>query len=115
MTGYARPELLASTDWLADNLDRPEVRILDVRWRPDGTARNHFAAGHVPGAVHLDWADELAHQDAALGQAQCGVQSGETASDDADGLAERRGAAPAREAWKMHSTGPNRTRSPAVR
>jgi len=59
LTGYARPELLASTEWLADNLDRPEVRIVDVRWRPDGTARNQFAAGHVPGAVHLDWADEL--------------------------------------------------------
>jgi hypothetical protein len=31
MTGLARPELLASTEWLADQLGRPEVRILDVR------------------------------------------------------------------------------------
>src|SRR5262245_38315103 len=59
LTGYPRPELLASTEWLADNLDRPDVRILDVRWRPDGTARSQFGVGHVPGAVHLDWAAEL--------------------------------------------------------
>jgi thiosulfate/3-mercaptopyruvate sulfurtransferase len=52
---HARPELLASPDWLAENLGRPEVRILDVRWRPDGTGRLVFAAGHVPNATYLDW------------------------------------------------------------
>src|SRR5674476_689087 len=34
---------------------RPEVRILDVRWRPDGTGRLAFAAGHIPNATYLDW------------------------------------------------------------
>ena len=63
MSGYPRPELLASTDWLAANLDRPEVRILDVRWRPDGTGRAAHAAGHVPGAFHLDWSTDLADPD----------------------------------------------------
>ena len=38
MAGFARPELVATSEWLAENLGRPEVRILDVRWRPDGTA-----------------------------------------------------------------------------
>ena len=52
---HARPELLASPDWLAENLGRPEVRILDVRWRPDGTGRLVFAAGHIPNATYLDW------------------------------------------------------------
>ena len=28
MTGFARPELLASTEWLADELGRPDVRIV---------------------------------------------------------------------------------------
>lgn len=56
---YARPELIASTDWLADNLDRPEVRVVDVRWRPDGSGQATYQAGHVPGAVYLDWATEL--------------------------------------------------------
>ncbi|MDR3546161.1 MAG: sulfurtransferase [Candidatus Limnocylindrales bacterium] len=52
---HARPELLASPDWLAENLGRSEVRVLDVRWRPDGTGRLAFAAGHVPNATYLDW------------------------------------------------------------
>lgn len=59
MSTYPRPELLATADWLADNLGRPEIRILDVRWRPDGSGRQVFAAGHIPGAVYLDWATEL--------------------------------------------------------
>jgi thiosulfate/3-mercaptopyruvate sulfurtransferase len=64
---YARPELLASTEWLAENLDRPEVRVLDVRWRPDGTARQVHALGHVPGAAHLDWLTELTEEDGGTG------------------------------------------------
>jgi thiosulfate/3-mercaptopyruvate sulfurtransferase len=59
MSGFARPELLASTDWLAEQFGRPEIRILDVRWRPDGSSRSVFAAGHIPGAVHLDWRADL--------------------------------------------------------
>jgi thiosulfate/3-mercaptopyruvate sulfurtransferase len=57
--GLARPELLASTDWLADQLGRPEVRILDVRWRPDGSGHNVWTAGHIPGAVYVDWRTDL--------------------------------------------------------
>lgn len=59
MSGFARPELLATTDWLADQLGHPEVRVVDARWRPDGTAAAAFDAGHVPGASHVDWRDEL--------------------------------------------------------
>ncbi|NJD26746.1 MAG: sulfurtransferase [Chloroflexi bacterium] len=59
MSGFARPELLATTDWLADQLGRPEVRVVDARWRPDGTALAAFEAGHLPGATHVDWRDEL--------------------------------------------------------
>ena len=54
-----RPELLASTEWLSDHLSRPEVRVVDVRWRPDGTGAAVHAAGHIPGAVHLDWSTGL--------------------------------------------------------
>ena len=59
MTGFARPELLASTEWLADELGRPDVRVVDVRWRPDGTGNAVFDAGHIPGATYLDWRSEL--------------------------------------------------------
>jgi thiosulfate/3-mercaptopyruvate sulfurtransferase len=60
--GLARPELLASTDWLSDQLGRPEVRILDVRWRPDGSGRATWAYAHIPGAVHVDWRVDLSDQ-----------------------------------------------------
>jgi len=59
LTGFARPELLASTDWLADELSRPDVRIVDCRWRPDGTGHSVFAGGHIPGATYVDWRTEL--------------------------------------------------------
>ncbi|MBI2775818.1 MAG: sulfurtransferase [Chloroflexi bacterium] len=65
MNGFARPELVASPEWLADQLGRPEVRIVDVRWRPDGTAASAFAAGHIPGAAHIDWRAELIEPDDA--------------------------------------------------
>ena len=55
VAGFARPELLATPDWLAENLGRPDLRVLDLRWRPDSTAATLHAAGHIPGAVHLDW------------------------------------------------------------
>ena len=59
LSGFARPEMLASTEWLADDIGRPEIRVLDVRWRPDGSGRAAHAAGHIPGAVHLDWRTDL--------------------------------------------------------
>jgi len=46
--GYANPELLAETDWLADRLSDPQLRVIDARWP------NQYAAGHVPGAVNLN-------------------------------------------------------------
>ena len=59
MNGLARPELLATPEWIDDQLSHGDLRILDVRWRPDGTASQVFDGGHVPGAVHLDWRAEL--------------------------------------------------------
>jgi thiosulfate/3-mercaptopyruvate sulfurtransferase len=44
--GYARPELLADTAWLAAHTSDPAVRIVDMRTRG-------FEAGHIPGAVAL--------------------------------------------------------------
>lgn len=55
MADFARPELIATPAWLAENLGRPDVRVLDMRWRPDGTAPSLYAAGHIPSAIHVDW------------------------------------------------------------
>lgn len=45
--GYARPELLVDTAWLAAHLQDRDIRIVDLRVRS-------YADGHVPGAVWLD-------------------------------------------------------------
>lgn len=59
MTAFPRPELIATPEWLADQMGRSDLRILDVRWRPDGSGVAAFAAGHIPRAVHIDWRTEL--------------------------------------------------------
>jgi thiosulfate/3-mercaptopyruvate sulfurtransferase len=62
-SSFARPELLASVDWVAENVARSAVRVLDCRWRTDGSGHRLFAEGHVPGAVFLDWPAELIDPD----------------------------------------------------
>jgi thiosulfate/3-mercaptopyruvate sulfurtransferase len=44
------PGLLVSTEWLANNLDAPDLRIVDVR------PTDAYAEGHIPGAVQVDLA-----------------------------------------------------------
>ena len=63
IVGYRRPELLASPEWLAENLGRPGFQVLDTRWRPDGSGKRVYAAGHIPGATHLDWRADLIESD----------------------------------------------------
>ena len=68
MSGLARPELLATTEWLSEHLGRQGVRLLDARWRPDGTGPDVYLAGQIPGARYIDWradlVDELENSDA---------------------------------------------------
>jgi thiosulfate/3-mercaptopyruvate sulfurtransferase len=47
--GYANAHLLIETGVLAERLGDPGLRVVDVR--PEG----EYAAGHIPGAVHLSW------------------------------------------------------------
>ncbi|MEJ7748379.1 MAG: sulfurtransferase [Candidatus Limnocylindrales bacterium] len=63
MSGLARPEHLATTEWLGEQLGRDGIRVVDVRWRPDGSGSALYAASHIPGAVHLDWRSELVEED----------------------------------------------------
>lgn len=41
--------LIASADWILQNLNSTDVKILDVR------SSNDYSAGHIPGAVNIDW------------------------------------------------------------
>jgi thiosulfate/3-mercaptopyruvate sulfurtransferase len=63
VSDYTRPEMLATAEWLAANLGRPGFGVLDCRWRPDGSGRRLYAAGHIPGAMHIDWRTDLVEQE----------------------------------------------------
>jgi thiosulfate/3-mercaptopyruvate sulfurtransferase len=49
---------LVSAAWLEVRLDDPSVRIIDL-----GKTRDEYAAGHIPGAQHVDWRAELVDPD----------------------------------------------------
>jgi thiosulfate/3-mercaptopyruvate sulfurtransferase len=55
--GYARPEVLVSTDWVAQHADQPWLRILEC----DEDVLL-YDLGHVPGAQKLDWHTDLNDQ-----------------------------------------------------
>jgi thiosulfate/3-mercaptopyruvate sulfurtransferase len=52
---------LVSTEWLAERLGQPSLRVVDVRWYldPSRRGRDEYAAGHLPGAVFLDVEEDL--------------------------------------------------------
>ena len=51
---YANPMALVSTDWVAEHLHDPAVRLLEVD--VDTTA---YERGHIAGAVGLNWTTQL--------------------------------------------------------
>ena len=53
-TAYAHPEVLVETGWVADNLGKPGIKIVEVD--VDTTA---YDQGHVKGAIGLDWRKDL--------------------------------------------------------
>lgn len=54
MSDYAHPEALVSTDWVADHLGDPGVRLVESN--EDILLYN---TGHIPGAVKIDWVSDL--------------------------------------------------------
>ena len=52
--GYAHPEFLVSTEWVAIHLTDPSVRIAESNEDP-----LLYASGHIPGAVEIDWTKDL--------------------------------------------------------
>lgn len=60
--------LLVSTQWLADHLDDPALRVVDIRGhvRPASEPLPHYfnhyddyVKAHIPGAVFIDWVHEI--------------------------------------------------------
>jgi thiosulfate/3-mercaptopyruvate sulfurtransferase len=56
MDMYAHPEYLIETDWVAEHLSDPKVRIIES----DEDALL-YKMGHIPGAVQVDWFTTLQH------------------------------------------------------
>ena len=56
-SGYAHPEVLVSTDWVAEHLDDPNVRVVE-----SDEDVLLYDMGHVPGAINLDWHTDLQDQ-----------------------------------------------------
>ncbi len=62
------PKTLVSTDWLAKNINSPDLRIIDASWYLPDMNRNpraEYDAGHIPGARFFD-IDEISDGRSAL-------------------------------------------------
>ncbi|MFN2581147.1 MAG: sulfurtransferase [Candidatus Dormibacteria bacterium] len=55
MADYAHPEVLVSTDWLAEHLNEPQIRVLEVDYDPSSA----YELGHIPNAVLIDWKRDI--------------------------------------------------------
>ena len=65
---HSDPRTLVSTQWLADHLKTPDLRVIDASWYlPDAgrDAKAEYAAGHIPGARFFD-IDEISDQRSEL-------------------------------------------------
>ena len=69
-------DLVVSTDWLAGHLTDANVRVVDMRGSVVTTqvapgveqadyrgARDEYLAGHIPGAVYVDWTKDIIDPD----------------------------------------------------
>ena len=52
--GYANPDVLVSTDWVAQHLNDPNIRLVESN--EDVLL---YDTGHIPGAVNIDWHADL--------------------------------------------------------
>ncbi|WP_236030980.1 rhodanese-like domain-containing protein [Ktedonospora formicarum] len=78
-----RQAFLVETEWLAEHLSDPHLRIVDMRGyvrsvereESDGTkvqdthyvgARDEYEQEHIPGAVYIDWSSDIVDHDDAV-------------------------------------------------
>src|SRR5258708_39928782 len=54
MTEYANPAALVSTQWVADHLNDPNVRLIEV-----DVDTSAYGQGHIQGAVGVNWTTQL--------------------------------------------------------
>jgi thiosulfate/3-mercaptopyruvate sulfurtransferase len=56
MLDYAHPEVLVATQWVAQNLTAPKVRVIEVGYDP-----SDYNSGHIPSAVGWSWSTDFQH------------------------------------------------------
>ena len=66
---FVNPQYLVETDWLAEHLDDPDLRIIDCTQYLPGygdnvaittvSGRENYEQGHIPGAAYVDLLGEL--------------------------------------------------------
>lgn len=54
LRGYAHPDVLVSTEWLAANLDNNDIRIVE-----SNEDQLLYHSGHIPAAIEIDWVKDL--------------------------------------------------------
>jgi thiosulfate/3-mercaptopyruvate sulfurtransferase len=54
MADYAHPEVLVATQWVADHLSDPKIRLVEV-----DVDTSAYEQGHVPGSVGWNWQTQL--------------------------------------------------------
>ncbi len=85
---------LVSSEWLEHHLGAPRIKILDVRGRHPSSALPHakhieYAAGHIPGAVFVDWEHDFIDADDPVPvqiapEARFAMRAGELGIGDGD-------------------------------
>jgi thiosulfate/3-mercaptopyruvate sulfurtransferase len=74
-TSQPSQNLLVETHWLADRLNDPAFRVVDIRGviKPASAPKpwyiaSHeaYAKGHIPGAVFVDWVQDIVQPDAPV-------------------------------------------------
>ncbi|MGH2616587.1 MAG: sulfurtransferase [Thermomicrobiales bacterium] len=79
MTESILPGTLVSAEWLAERLDAPNVRIVDIRGyvktEDRGNGQQHaeyvgagdeYATAHLPGSVFVDWTTDITDPDSPI-------------------------------------------------
>jgi len=56
-TGYAKPDALVDTEWVAQHRNEPKVKLIEV-----DVDTSAYRQGHIPGAIGWNWSTQLEDQ-----------------------------------------------------
>src|SRR4051795_3894002 len=57
MARYSNPEVLVETDWVKENLGKPNIKLVEI-----DVDTKAYDAGHIPGAIGFNWQTQLQDQ-----------------------------------------------------